>query len=64
MHVASYSEYCLHMVTVYMHQCIGTVNKAGDTPLSLAYKKRHLKTIKYLAQEHQCDPKCVWTANC
>ncbi|XP_064387947.1 putative ankyrin repeat protein RBE_0220 [Halichondria panicea] len=33
------------------------VNKAGDTPLSLAYKNRHLEIIKYLAQEHQCDPK-------
>ena len=41
----------------------GTVNKAGDTPLSLAYKKRDLKTIKYLAQEHQCDSKCVCAAN-
>ena len=40
----------------------GTLHKAGDTPLSLAYKNRHLETIKYLAQEHQCDPKCVCAA--
>ncbi len=48
----------------YTRTCTGTFNKAGDTPLSLAYKKRHLKTIKYLAQEHQCDPKCVYCVNC
>ena len=34
-------------------------NKAGDTPLSLAYKRGHWEVVKYLAQEHQCDPKCV-----
>ncbi len=34
-------------------------NKAGDTPLSLAYKHGHWEVVKYLAQEHQCDPKCV-----
>ncbi len=45
-----------------MCACTGSVNKAGDTPLSLAYKNRHLETIKYLAQEHQCDPKCVCAA--
>ncbi len=44
--------------------CTGTVNKAGDTPFSLAYKGGHWEVVKYLAQEHQCDPKCVYTANC
>ncbi len=45
--------------------CAGTLNKAGDTPLSLAYKHRHLQTVEYLAQELQCDPKCVLQiANC
>ncbi len=33
----------------------GTVNKAGDTPLSLAYKGGHLEVVKYLAIAHHCD---------
>ncbi len=40
-----------------MHQCIGTVNKAGDTPLSLAYKGGHWEVVKYLAITHHCDTK-------
>ena len=42
-----------------MHACtnIGTVNKAGDTPLSLAYKGRHWEVVKYLAITHHCDTK-------
>ncbi len=46
---------------IHTYTCAGTVNKAGDTPLSLAYKSRYLalETIKYLTQEHQCDPNCV-----
>ncbi len=33
------------------------VNKAGDTPLSLASANGHLDTVKYLANEHHCDPR-------
>ncbi len=35
----------------------GTVNKAGDTPLSLACANGHLDTVKYIVNEHRCDPK-------
>ena len=31
------------------------VNKAGDTPLSLAYQGRHWKVVKYLSITHHCD---------
>ncbi len=31
------------------------VNKAGDTPLSLAYKGGHWEVVKYLAITHHCD---------
>ncbi len=47
--------------------CAGTVNKAGDTPLSLACGNGHLDTIKYLVNEHHCDPRskrCIWHINC
>ncbi len=37
--------------------CTGTVNKAGDTPLSLAYKRGHWEVVKYLAITHHCDTK-------
>ncbi|XP_064387477.1 uncharacterized protein LOC135335830 isoform X4 [Halichondria panicea] len=37
----------------------GTVNKAGDTPLSLACANGHLDTVKYLVNEHHCDPGTV-----
>ena len=33
----------------------GTVNKAGDTPLSLACANGHLATVKYLVNKHSCD---------
>ncbi len=36
---------------------IVTVNKAGDTPLSLACANGHLNTVKYLVNEHHCDPR-------
>ncbi len=35
----------------------GTVNKVGDTPLSLACANGHLDTVKYLVNEHRCDPR-------
>ncbi len=38
-----------------MCACTGTVNKAGDTPLSLAYKGGHWEVVKYLAITHHCD---------
>ena len=37
--------------------CAGTVNKAGDTLLSLACTNGHLDTVKYLVNQHHCDPK-------
>ncbi len=36
---------------------IEPVNKAGDTPLSLACASGHLDTAKYLVNEYQCDPR-------
>ncbi len=41
----------------YIHAHAGTVNKAGDTPLSLACANGHLDTVKYLVNEHRCDPR-------
>ncbi len=38
-----------------MHVYTVTVNEAGDTPLSLAYKKGHLEVVKYLAVTHHCS---------
>ncbi len=35
----------------------GSVNKAGDTPLSLACANGHLDTVKYLVNEQYCDPR-------
>ncbi len=32
------------------------VNKAGDTPLFLACANGHLDTVKYLVNQHHCDP--------
>ena len=48
-------------ITQHVHACtnVGTVNKAGDTPLSLAYKGRHWEVVKYLAITHQCDTKGI-----
>ncbi len=31
------------------------VNKAGDTPLFLAYVGEHWEVVKYLAITHHCD---------
>ena len=42
----------------------GTVDKAGQTPLSLAYSNRHLETVKYLVQEQQCNPNCIKQCVC
>ncbi len=39
----------------------GTLNKAGDTPLSLAYKGGHWEVVKYLAITHHCDTKSKLT---
>ncbi len=33
------------------------VNRAGDTPLSLACTNGHLDTLKYFVNEHHCDPR-------
>ena len=38
---------------------LGTVNKAGQTSLSLAYSNRHLEMVKYLVQEQLCNPNCM-----
>ena len=35
----------------------GTVNKAGDTPLSLACANGHLDTVEYLVNKLHCDPR-------
>ena len=37
--------------------CTEPVNKACDTPLSLACANGHLDTVKYLVNEHHCDPR-------
>ncbi len=34
----------------------GAVNKAGDTPFSLACANGHLETVTYFVNEHHCDP--------
>ena len=34
-----------------------TVDKAGQSPLSLASAGGHLNTVKYLVEEHHCDPR-------
>ena len=36
---------------------IDTVNKTGDTPLSLASANGHLDTVKYLVEIVHCDPR-------
>ena len=41
----------------YTRTCTDTVNKAGDTPLSLAYKGGHWDLVKYLTITHHCDTK-------
>ena len=42
-----------------LHTFAGTdeTNKAGETPLSLASAGGHLDTVKYLVEEHNCDPR-------
>ena len=40
------------------------MDRAGQTPLSLAYSNRHLETVKYLVQEQQCDPECMLSTLC
>ncbi len=40
-----------------MHKRTGKINKAGDSPLSLAYKGGHWEVVKYLAITHHCDTK-------
>ncbi len=50
-------------ITQYTRTCTGTVNKAGDTPFSLAYKGGHWEVVKYLAITHHCDTTskvCSW----
>ncbi len=55
------SEHCMahgllhHSVTSRTYT--GTVNQAGDTPLSLAYKGGHWEVVKYLAITYHCDTK-------
>ena len=44
-------------VTLLMVVSTEPVNKAGDTPLSLACANGHLDTVKYLVNQHHCDPK-------
>ena len=56
---------CLSMaVTLLMWSSTEPVNKAGDTPLSLAYKGEHWEVVKYLAITHHCDTTsksvCSW----
>ena len=36
---------------------IGTINEAGQTPLSLASASGHLDVVRYLAEFHHCDPR-------
>ena len=40
----------------YIKLSIGTVNKAGQAPLSLASARGHLNIVKYLIETHHCDP--------
>ena len=40
-----------------MYNYTEPVNKAGDTPLSLACANGHLDTVKYLVNEHHCVPR-------
>ena len=35
----------------------GVMNRAGDTPLSVASAGGHLDTVRYLVEVHHCDPK-------
>ncbi len=52
------SKHCMtHCIIQYTRTCTGTINKAGDTPLSLAYKSGFWKVAKYLAITHHCDTK-------
>ncbi len=53
--------------SVHLYTYTGTVNKAGDTPLSLACANGHLDTVKYLVNEHHRDPRsthCIWHIYC
>ncbi len=46
----------------------GAVNKAGDTPLSLAFSAAFWEVAKYLAITHHCDTKSIfqfgWLLHC
>ncbi len=62
-------DYCYYSTHVYACTNVGTVNKAGDTPLSQAYKGGHWEVVKYLAITHHCDTKgsfdvCIITFLC
>ncbi len=48
---------------IYIYHYIGTVNKADDTPLSLACTNGHLDTVKYLVNECHCDPRSKHSLN-
>ena len=41
-----------------LFKLIEAVNKAGQTPLFLAYTNRRMKTVKYLVDIRHCNPKC------
>ncbi len=44
------------LITIQIHSlCAGTANKAGKTPLSLAYEHEHWEVVKYLSISHHCD---------
>ena len=46
---------CLLSGMLLMWSSTEPVNKAGDTPLSLACTNGHLDTVKYLVNEHHCE---------
>ena len=46
--------YCKHNNNLFVNTV--TVNKNGDTPLTLACRNGRLDTVKYLVKECHCDP--------